>query len=499
MTLQDADGQHGSWGIRSLFLLGAVVLLCLSVLLFNGGPLFYYDTGSYIRQGDVALNMVFPVDQTGGGGANTSRGVDEDNTASGSRSILYGIIMAGFFRVGALSAVAVLHFSAIVLTVFLVARAAKRSLGSPTQTLTMVAFPLLIAAGTALPFYIAYMMPDIFAPILLIAIATLAAFGRAMSVWELLLMTGLALLAVLVHPSHLAICGLMIPVLVLVALLQKTSGRWRAPALLTLVVLLAIAERSAFEFAAEKVANKKVTYTPHITARLIIDGPGMAYLEETCPNQDEPTCALYEALSWSDDPYRLTVSHIIFERSKELGSFRLMTPQDQQRVAVGQRDFFISVLLSQPIATTFAFAENAYQQLLRYSIWMTVPTESTLENARRLARLDDDQLDLIQSGRLTADRSWIASVTKVHGIIYALSFGVIVIILLWPARVPGRIKLFALLILVGIFTNALVCGGVSQPADRYGARVMWLLPFTATFLVLFLPRRRVRPDTGVHA
>ena len=498
MTQRAADNQHRSWRIGSLFLLGATTVLCLSVVLLNGGPLFYYDTGSYIRQGDVVLNMILPADQAGAADG-TMRGIDDDSTADGSRSLFYGMIIAALFRAGALSVVALLQFAAVMLAAFLVAGAAKRCLDAPMKTLTLVAVPLLAAASTALPFYIAYMMPDIFAAILLIVIAGLAVFGRTMSVRDLLLMLGLALLAVLVHPSHMAIAGLMIPFVILVALLRKTPGRWRATALLVLVVLVAITERKAFEFAAETVVEKTVTYTPHITARLIVDGPGMTYLNETCPDQDEPTCALHEALSWSDDPYRLTASHIIFEQSPKLGSFRLMTPENQQRVAAGQRDFFISVFLSQPFSTSWAFGENAYDQLLRNSIGMTVPTESMLDSARRLARLGDNQRDLFKGGRLAADRGWIEPVNTVHEAVYMLSFGVILICLLWPGRVPADIKLFALLILIGLFMNALVCGGVSQPADRYGARVMWLLPFTAAFLILFLPRRKTRPDSRVHS
>jgi hypothetical protein len=37
---------------------------------------------------------------------------------------------------------------------------------------------------------------------------------------------------------------------------------------------------------------------------------------------------------------------------------------------------------------------------------------------------------------------------------------------------------------LGILVNALVCGGISQPATRYGARVIWLLPMLATLLAL---------------
>ena len=495
MTLQSTAGRGPRRG-RSFLLLAVTIAVCLAVLIINRGPLYYFDTGSYIRQGDVALNMLLPASQEGGG-SGVARGVDEDNTASGSRSLIYGMILAVFFRAEALFAVPLLHLAATFLAVWLAANAARRCLDSPPKLDVRVAFPLLAAASTALPFYIAYMMPDIFAPIMLIMIAALSAFGRDMSLWELLLIFGLTLLAALVHPSHMAIAGLMIPFAILVALLHKAPGRWRAPVLLILVVLIAVAERKVFELAAETVADKEVTYTPHITARLIVDGPGLAYLDETCPDEDVPTCLLHEALSWSDDPYRLTASHIIFERSPELGSFRLMPPKDQQRVALAQRDFFIDVFLSRPFATSFAFTENAYHQLLRYSIWMTIPTEKNLDSARRLARLSDDQLDLIQGGRLVTDRSWIEPVNTAHGAVYMISFAAIMIFLLWPGSVPGNVKLFTLFILIGLGVNALVCGGVSQPADRYGARVMWLLPFTAAFLVLFLPYRKMRPEPGV--
>ena len=77
-----------------------------------------------------------------------------------------------------------------------------------------------------------------------------------------------------------------------------------------------------------------------------------------------------------------------------------------------------------------------------------------------------------------------------HRVVYGLSLAVIAIILVWPGRVAGKIKLFAVVILLGILANAFVCGAVSQPANRYGARVIWLLPMLAGLLSLFvLPRR----------
>ncbi len=468
---------------RSALLATLAVLACLSVFLINGGPLYYFDTGSYIRQGSVALNSLLPpVNETSTtGGTYTA---DDDGTATGSRSLIYGLIIAAFFRADALFAVPVIHLAATLFAVWMLARTAGRSLDGAQNTMLMTAIPLLAAASTSLPFYIAYMMPDIFAPILLIAIAALTAFGQTMRLWELFLISGLALFCIVLHPSHLAITGLMIPFVALAALGRRMPGRWRATVLMVMLLTIAAAERKAFQITVEAQMNKEVVYTPHITARLIVDGPGMDYLKDVCPDASIPTCALYEALSWSDDPYRLTPSHIIFERSSRLGSFRLLSPEEQKQVALAQRDFAKAVFLSRPIATSFALAKNGYHQIMRYSITMTIPTDVELTNARTLARLDEAQYDLIQKGNLARNRAWIETIDIVHGVIYAVSFAIIVFILLRPGSVSRDMKLFALFILIGIAVNALVCGGVSQPADRYGARVMWLLPFTAAFLFL---------------
>lgn len=473
-----------SWRVGAFLLLALAVLACLSALLINGGPLYYYDTGSYIRQGNVALNSFFPAVSEGGGGAAGGIRADQDSTATGSRSLIYGLVMALFFRANALTAIPFFHLAGVLLAVWLLVRAANRSLEAGQITPLLITVPLLAAAITSLPFYIAYMMPDIFAPILLIVIAALTAFGRTMRVWELLLMSGLAVFSVISHPSHLAIAGLMVPFVILAALTVKGPGRWRAVTLVVMVLALAVAERKAFQITVETKTDKEVVYTPHITARLIVDGPGMDYLNEVCPDETIPTCALHEALSWSDDPYRLTASHIIFERSPRLGSFRLMSAENQKSVAQSQREFAKSVFLSRPVATSLALAENGYRQILRDSIRMTIPSEQALDNARHLARLEDSQVDMIQGGLLSKDRGWIAAADILHGTLYAASFAVIVVLLLIPRSVPRDIKLFALFILIGIAVNALVCGGVSQPADRYGARVMWLLPFTAVFLLV---------------
>ena len=51
------------------------------------------------------------------------------------------------------------------------------------------------------------------------------------------------------------------------------------------------------------------------------------------------------------------------------------------------------------------------------------------------------------------------------------------------------------IVMVAYVVNAFVCGGINTPVDRYGARVMWLLPLLA--LVDFAWRRANAAGTSV--
>ncbi|WP_171238995.1 hypothetical protein [Ruegeria sp. HKCCA5763] len=499
MTAPSASGRSPRW-IGAILLLAATAVICLAVLIINRGPLYYFDTGSYFRQGDAALSLVLPAPEkdsavVNAGASQPGDRVEEDETTSGSRSMAYALLVAAFWRADALAGVAVVHLALLLLSVWLAMRVLQRTGQTGRSTLQLVTIPLLVAATTSLPFYIAYIMPDIFTSVMLIVIATVVVAGQDMRLTEWLGAVSLAAFAVVLHPSHLGIAVLMVPFVVLAALLRLGPGRWLAAGFAIALVAVALAERKAFEFATETVARKEVIHTPHITARLIVDGPGMAYLDDVCPRDDLATCALHEALSWSDDPYRLTATHIIFEQSERLGSFRLMPVKDQQAVAAEQRDFFLQVLAARPFGTVFALGENAVTQLGMNSVKMTIPNEAVINNAKSLSGLPDAKLEVLDSV-LTRDQPWLGAANSVHSVIYLISFVIVVVLLLWPGRVVPSLKLFALFLLIGVAVNALVCGGVSQPAARYGARVMWLLPFAAAFLLLVQRAPGPRPSIG---
>ena len=94
----------------------------------------------------------------------------------------------------------------------------------------------------------------------------------------------------------------------------------------------------------------------------------------------------------------------------------------------------------------------------------------------------------LADGRLLEDpRRWRRPLSWFHAAVYVAS--ALGLALLLPGSRAGQGR-FALLILAGILANALVCGAVSEPAARYGARVIFLLPMALALLWVLRQRNR---------
>jgi len=467
---------------------GLALVLLLSVTIINRGPLYYYDSSAYVDNGAKLLEMLgiqsapdhaLPV--AGGGEALG------DKTVNGSRSVFYSLFSSVF---SVLMAPISLAFAQAILTLvvgLLTYRVISRAMfGRPDRSMSNFTLSIAIAAFSSLPFYVAYFMPDILTVPMILCTGLVAAFWRQMRFWEIALAFIIATTGVLSHPSHPVMLALLVPFVVLATVLADRRAWW-VPVAFSLAILgVAGAERVAFSFAAKETLDAEVIYYPFLTARLIEDEVGYRYLNENCPNEAIATCALAEALSWSDDPYRLTASHIIFESDKKLGSFKLMEPQDQQRVANSQVSFAVDVFKAYPLATIGTVIGNTLEQANMNSIKMTIPQAGV---ARSLGSLDVNNAEDFRLGTLRRDQSWLPIAERVQEWFYLACLIVLAAMMVWPGLLSPQIRVFVLFVTAGVLINAFVCGAVSQPADRYGARVIWVLPYlTATLAVLLVAR-----------
>lgn len=482
-------------GRTSILLICLALAGALSVFLANGRGLFYYDTGGYLDAGDGALaalgwdnkpdpaaapspasvkEALNPKAVRTGDGARASP--DADNRTVGSRSALYGIVLSLAQSAGWLDAVVVLNIAVLGLSVWLLSRVVVRAwhIGQPPM---LVAASLLLAGcAGSLPFYTAFLMPDILAPVLILMIAVLATFFRDMHRWEILIAALVAAASVLAHPSHLVIAVLLTVIAVLFA------GRHRVRLVLVLVGLvvgIGILERVAFTEVVELTQKSKVFYLPFLTARLIDDGAGMDYLSTHCPDAELASCELFDKIV-RHEPQSLgyDAPMILFSKDPRYGSYRLLPVEVQTRISAEQIGFALNVFADRPIAVITGILKNTAEQLRLSGIDMVVPTPEIVD---MLVTQTGRLAPTYAQGRLiAADRGWIEAVEQVHRVVYLVSMIGILGLLVWK-RDPGA-KLAAI-ILSGIVVNAFVCGAISEPADRYGARVMFLLPLLLALLL----------------
>ncbi|MBL9060696.1 MAG: hypothetical protein JNK88_11815 [Mangrovicoccus sp.] len=463
---------------------------CLSVALINGGPLFYFDTEGYLLKGTRALTQLGLVEPGGAGGAaregaaGAVRRFSAAGEIDGTHSIVYSLLIAGLAAFRTLELMVLVNAAVVFAALGLMLRVVTRLYPVTVPRPLLLALPILAAATTSLPFYVAFLMPDIFTPVLILIAALLTAFAPRMTGWELAAALLLGWFAALSHLSHIPIAALLIPAAAIGALLVGRRRWWLAPVLVASFVLVPMAERQLFEamVATTSKAQVTVTYKPFITARLIQDGPGYRMLEQHCPDPALASCALWEALQLSDDPYRLTATHILFAEDPPLASFQTLPAETRQAIAAEQMTFFLRVLRDQPLGTMAAFLKNTLLQAKKVSVDMTLPSDAIV---KRLERYNGKAMHLadFSAGRITAG-DWLGRLTQLHLAIYGLSALVLIGLAVWPGRLPPALRVLAGMVICGVLANALVCGGISQPATRYGARAAWVLPLAATFLAL---------------
>ena len=510
----------------------AALLAALSVFLINGTGLFYFDTGGYLHAGDgvfEALGLggapampvlaappnalplptsettpapalppvphpdpvpepaqaveVAPTDQPGTvltAAASTVQ-PPAQSVVIGNRSALYGVVLSFAARTGWLDLVVLVNLGALWLAIWIVVRVVQRDRGARPEALAASAWLILAGCAGSLPFYVAFLMPDLLAPVLILMLAVLCIYPMTLQRGERAAAFALALFAVLSHPSHLLMGAMLVPLGAFISPATRRY-RWRMfAALLVLVLGLGIAERVAFNRVVEVSTGASVIILPFLTARLIDDGAGRAYLADHCPDSREPACALYDMLQRpGEKPERFDAPVILFSPDPAYGSYRLLAETDQQRIARDQVWFALRVIGSRPVSVVSAIAWNVIDQLEKSGIAMTIPTQEIVD---RVVMEGGRIGPKYGAGRLIGlNPAVLQPVIAIHAAVYGLSALGIALFLAIPGG-ARRLAPFVWMVLCGIVVNALVCGAVSEPADRYGARTMFLLPVMLALLI----------------
>jgi hypothetical protein len=496
---QSAGPPRPAW-IRVLAVLAAAAALGW-VALVNGQPFFHPDTIGYVRGPDVAVMKLagprfatewakFDPGAVGQHLATPAAGPHaasyNDTEVLAGRSIYYGVLAylgalaGGFWLTVFVQGLAVAWLAEIILRALNIA-----------SLRAYAAVIAILALATPAPFFVAFLMPDIWAGVAIGAAATLFALPARLQRLDIAAVAAMTAFAALAHSS-------VVPVLL--ALMLAGGGWWLvrrriAPdpraglAVLGLAVVVAVAGNVAFAKMVEHTAGRPPVMPPFLSARVIADGTGTRFVRERCAGAFM-VCRFAGRFPMSVDDF------LWAQRDK--GVFESASADERRALGAEQTRFALAVVKAYPVPQVVASARNAVLQ--------TLDTDLSDFNYKPSLRASlSARMPPAQAAALRGSLAWREAWPL--GPVWALQSAVTLAALVaagWLASRPrpagaaaetGPAVLLFGLVLVGVLANGVVCGVLSTLYGRYEARVVWTLPLAACALALVAsPLRRAMSE-----
>jgi hypothetical protein len=421
---------------------------------FNGFPLLYPDSMTYLDDGRIVARAIF---------------LHDFSTYYGVRSLFYGLGILPFHWNINPWPVAALQCLLVAWVVFLVVRSI-----SPRQTaahyLVLVALlSLLTSAG----WYAVFIMPDILGPVLYLCIYLLVFAPQTLSRAERLALYPIAWWCVTAHATHLLLAAGLCALLALFAAFERGRVLYRMKALGQVAAILAFAAASQLALNAYLYDKPSLNgeRPPYLTARILADGPGRWYLERHCPQLQWATCAELQTQPTDADGFLWGPG----------GSYDAGTDSDKRRIEDEEMPFVLATMRAYPRQQFSRSAANFEGQLMAFGLygfdpspWILGDFDQVLPSARPGYLRSRQANDSLPLDLLTEVQFW--------GIVASL--GVIVLVMLFARRYSRMFAGLSLVIVSVVVGNAFVGGVLSVVDDRYGCRVIWLIPLLAGLTIL---------------
>jgi hypothetical protein len=418
-----------------------VPVLLLAPAIWNGYPLLQWDTGGYLAR--WYEGYLVP-----------------------SRSTVFGLYLhfgehSHFWINMGVQALATLWILQLTLRVFGMARPWRLAAVSGVLILT-----------TALPWLASMLLTDIFAGLSVLSLFILVFHGDKTSTLEKILLFAFTAFAGATHSATLAV------------LLGLCCAGWIVrPWLrdrLTISGLLqgslTIVAGAGMLLAANFALSGQWAWTPGGSGvafgRMMQDGIVAQYLRDHCPTQRFKLCPYRDQLPPTADDFLW--GHSMFD---ELGRFEGMN-DEMGYIA-------LHALTEYPLWQAKAAIVATAQQLTDVAtgegsdVWIP-HTKGIIERympaqlpAMRAARQQHSQLDFTVINRIHVPVA-LASMLAVMAICVAAIF----------RRRLDDLTLLAATVGIALLGNAVVCGMLSGPHDRYGARIVWIATLVALIAAL---------------
>lgn len=423
-------GQGASARVRSLTATGAAILSGAALLLWpaliNGYPLLFSDTGAFLAQ---LLDWFMIWD----------------------KPWVYGPV------IGLLSLKITLWLPVIAQTLLLSWLLWRLQLALRlARPLVHVGICLVLAAGTAAPWFASLLMADFLAPVTVICLF-LIGFGPARGRVTMIILASFAIAA---HLAHLIIAAAVLAVILL--LRPRAFLRGTLPLVLALAVLVG----------GNAIGHGRFGVSPYgsvfMLARLTADGPAGDYLADACPAAGYGMCAWVGRLPRVEDQF-------MWDPKGPVWTY----PGGPPALAAEASTIVRATVLSRPLDVAAAMLRNTAAQLVQLQLDEVLGSYFLADTvgAKLRGHFPSAELVRFQASRQFADRlrAFAAPWQPAHAALIGVA-AFATVLTMWRARRRNpRLAALAALVLAGILANAFATGALSGPHDRYQSRIAWLL------------------------
>lgn len=479
-----------------LVVLMFALLLALPSIL-NGKPFLFYDSTHYYDVGRLIASKVLPSQLPGDDAAEVPADPTPDTTAApedargglssiaGGRSPSYSLLvylMSSLFSAYGVVAVQSVLAAWVIFGFFRLVAPASSTLN---QTIAVGALAFL----TPLGFHTAFVMPDIFAGIFVVA-ALILILDRELAWKKMLLLTALLAFSATMHATIIAL-GLVLIVLVLASRFVpafRSGVNQKAAGAIAAALILCLGFGAIYKKGAELITGNTIRNAPYLAGRVIADGPGARYLETHCDEGRFAICQ-FQGTRFLDHNDFLWGSHGAAENWVESDPDLKLAVQEEEKA------FVIAVVSAYPWQQLQATLQNTATQLIFVGIRETIHGAEDIMVSP--AFMDNELMTHVPNLEGCATGTRCQAHTPLReawgSLVYTcLLVTLAALVTLTAIRLPRifspmapvetgvqKLLIAGVFVLVVLLANAAVCGSLSGPHDRYQARVAWI-----AFLVL---------------
>jgi hypothetical protein len=419
----------------------AVILLLIASFLFsgmafyNGYPLVFYDTAFYIGWHNLSC-----------------------------RSILYNYFISPSLWFHSLWPV--VFFQSLIVAHLL--RLVLRVVFGIMSPLLFLLLTVLLCLLTSLPSFTGFIMPDIFAAVLILSLYLLVFCREGLGSWEKGYLFILTFIAAGVHLAHIP---LAIGILFLAWIFRLSIKNSRLPipklAGVSVSILLALLILMANNYRTQGLFILSPGGYAFILARLVDDGPAMKYLQEHCAERNYALCAYLDEMPSFDSYQFLWNIKSPFHKVGHIDGYR----QEGSEIV---RETF----LHYPFQVMKLCISNTFRQLFMIKNGGWRPDLSSPYPTRAIQMYFPDEFrsytNALQSRKMLPLKTLDYLYTTVSLLSLLIAIAAFFIFLKRRMYLPAMLLIF---ITCAYIIHAFLNGAISVPNDRHGSRIIWLLPF----------------------